>query len=74
MSKRLQVLIPDALEARLRKEAARRGVSVGAWVRSALERAFDRERFSDPLNELAALSAPTADIDQMNAEIDAGRS
>lgn len=73
MSNRLQILIPAELDARLRKAAARRGMSVGAWVRRALEETFDRERSSDPLGELASLGAPTSDIDDMLAEIETGR-
>jgi predicted transcriptional regulator len=73
MSKRLQILVPDELDARLRKTAARRGMSVGAWVRRAIEDAFGRERTTDALEELAALNAPSGDIDQMLREIEAGR-
>jgi hypothetical protein len=45
------------------------------WVRQALETALAEER-SDPdsLARLSSLGAPTADIDQMLAEIRAGRS
>lgn len=73
MSKRLQVIIPDDVEARLRKTAARTGMSVGAWVRRAIDEAFGRERSTDPLDELASLGAPTADIDQLLDEIESGR-
>ena len=73
MSHRLQVLIPDALDRRIRKAAQRRRLSAGAWVREAIERALQDHRRSDPLDELSRLGAPTADLDQMLAEIDAGR-
>ncbi len=73
MSHRLQVLIPEALERRIRKAAQRRRQSTGAWVRDALERALDDHRTADPLDRLSALGAPTGDIDQMLAEIEAGR-
>ncbi len=74
MSHRLQVLIPDGLEARLRKAAQRSRLSKGAWVRRAIERALaDARDAADPLDKLARLGAPTADIDQMLAEIEAGR-
>jgi len=44
------------------------------WVREALERELAAERpGSDPLDELAGLGAPTGDINQMLAEIEAGR-
>jgi hypothetical protein len=75
MSHRLQVLIPERLEARMRKAAQRNRISKGEWVRRAIERALaDSGAISDPLASLAGLGAPTADIDQMLAEIEAGRS
>lgn len=71
---RLQVLVPPGLDARVRKAAQRQGVSKGAWVRRALDDALKREvRAPDPLERLASLGAPTADIDEMLAEIEAGR-
>jgi len=73
MSHRLQVLIPESLERRVRKAAQRRRTSVGALVREALERALSDDRAPDPLDRLASLGAPTGDIDQMLAEIEAGR-
>lgn len=75
MSRRLQVLIPDELDARVRKTAARRGLSVGAWVRRVIEDAFRREQAADdPIEALAGLGAPTADIEDMLAEVESGRS
>lgn len=74
MSTRLQVLIPDALDRRIRKAALRRRLSTGAWVREALERSLaEPTTGGDPLARLAELGAPTGDIDQMLAELDAGR-
>jgi hypothetical protein len=74
-SSRLQVLVPPALDARVRKAAQRQGVSKGEWVRQALEAALRQDkRGSDALSRLASLGAPTADIDQMLAEIEGGRS
>jgi len=71
---RLQVLIPPGLDARIRKAAQRRRVTKGEWVRRAIERALTEDRPpDDPLDRLARLGAPTADIDQMLAEIEAGR-
>ena len=73
-SSRLQVLVPPGLDARVRKAAQREGVSKGEWVRRALEDALKRDsRGPDPLARLSSLGAPTADIDQMLAEIEAGR-
>lgn len=75
MSYRLQVLIPESLDARVRKASQRCRLSKGEWVRRAIEHALAQESaISDPLARLAGLGAPTADIDQMLAEIEAGRS
>lgn len=73
MSRRLQVLVPEALDRRIRKAAGRSRLSAGAWVRQAIERALQEPAQDDPLDQLARLGAPTGDIDQMLAEIDAGR-
>ena len=74
-SVRLQVLVPPGLDARVRKAAQRQGVSKGEWVRRALDHALKSERLGpDALARLSSLGAPTADIDQMLAEIEAGRS
>jgi hypothetical protein len=73
MSHRLQVLVPEALERRIRKAAQRSRLSTGAWVRQALERALHEGPATDPLDQLARLGGPTGDIDQMLAEIEAGR-
>jgi hypothetical protein len=74
MGYRLQVLISKELNARITRAAQRKRMSKGEWVRRALEenlrRGGDR---SDPLELLRALNAPTADIEQMLAEIEAGR-
>jgi len=70
----MQVLVPPGLDARVRKAAQRGRLSKGAWVRAAIERALAEDRPAvDPLARLAALGAPTGDIDQMLAEIEAGR-
>ena len=78
MSHRLQVLIPEELDARIRKAASRERVSKGEWVRRAIQAALlhgtDVGRGTDPLSRLASLDAPTGDIDQMLEEIEAGRS
>ena len=74
MSHRLQILVPEMLDARIRAAAARRSVSKGEWVRRAILRSLEAERtVADPVARLASLEGPTADIDQMNAEIEAGR-
>ena len=73
MSTRLQVLVPESLDRRIRKAAQRRRLSAGAWVREAIEHALREDRGVDPLDQLATLGAPTGDVSQMLAEIDAGR-
>ena len=74
MSHRLQILIPEGLDARIAKAAQRVRISKGEWVRRALEMALnDNTQPPDALARLASLGAPTADIDQMLAEIEAGR-
>lgn len=73
-TKRLQVLISAGLDARIQKAAQRNRMSKGEWVRLAVERALADNRASgDALDRLARLGAPTGDIDEMLAEIDAGR-
>lgn len=76
MSHRLQVLIPPRLDARVTREAQRNRMSKGEWVRRVLEEAVERRSSDDrnPLKRLAAMGAPTADIDWMLEEIQAGRS
>lgn len=71
MSHRLQVLIPEELDARLSQAAARTRVSKGEFVRSALEAALESTLTSaDPVARLALINAPTADIDKMLEEIE----
>jgi hypothetical protein len=71
---RLQVLIPRGLQARLAKAAQRARISQGEWVRRAIEKALrERTNPADPLATLSSLGAPTADIEQMLAEIESGR-
>jgi predicted DNA-binding protein len=78
MSHRLQVLIPEELDARIEKAAQRNRASKGAWVRRAIEAALERRSdlgpTVDPLARLASLNAPTAGIEDMIAEIESGRS
>ncbi len=74
MSTRLQVVVADELERTIRRAAQRRRLSTSAWVRQAIERQLADERPDlDPLDLLASLDAPTADIDRMIEEIDEGR-
>jgi hypothetical protein len=67
-------LIPDGLQRRVQKAAQRSRLSTGAWVRQAIERQLADDRpAGDPLDRLRSLGAPTGDIDQILAEIEAGR-
>jgi hypothetical protein len=68
------VLVPEGLDSRLGKAAQRASLSKGEWVRRALEQALAGGlSAAEPLRELASVGAPTADIEQMLAEIAAGR-
>ena len=76
MSHRLQVLIPPELDAQIDKAAQRSRVSKGEWVRQALKASLRRRgsgSTSNPVERLAAMEGPVADIDQILAEIDKGR-
>lgn len=74
MSNRLQVLVPEDLERRVKSAAQRSRQSTSAWVRAAIERRLADERAAgDPLDRLAGLDAPTGDVTEMLAEIEAGR-
>lgn len=67
---RLQVLIPPALEMRVRKAAVRKRLSKCEWVRRAIEKALaEPDQAVDALAKLESLEAPTADIRRMLAEI-----
>lgn len=78
MSKRLQVLIPDAEMADIKRLARRENLTVGDWVRQTLREARIRRPVNDPATRLNAIrrgaeySFPTADIDQMLREIERG--
>jgi hypothetical protein len=74
MSHRLQVLIPEALDGRIQKAAARSRQSKGAWVRRAIERALAAgPEVPDALDRLSRLGGPTGNMDQILNEIEAGR-
>lgn len=67
--------MPDELERRITKAAQRGRLSRSAYVRRAVERALAEERSAgDALDRLSSLEGPTADIERMLAEIEAGRS
>ena len=80
MSKRLQVILDDVEMKEIRAAARRKRLTVASWVRGALRAARAEEPTSDPLRKLQALRAatahsfPTADIEEMLAQIDRGYS
>ena len=77
MKNRLQVLIAPELDAQLQKAADRNRISKGEFVRRALIETLERTQsdsgIDDAVARLASLNAPTAEIDQMLVEIEAGR-
>ncbi len=74
MSERLQILVSPELSRRIRKAAERNRMSRSRWVRGLIERALAEDGAErDPLAALSRLDAPTADIEDMLAEIEAGR-
>jgi hypothetical protein len=78
MSQRLQVLLQEEELAEIRRVARRHRMTVAEWVRQALRRARRDEPAVDPRRKLAAVRGaaqgryPTADIDVMLSEIEAG--
>ena len=78
MSKRLQVILDDREYRDVQRIARRHRMSVSEWVRSALRAARKQEPSIAPDRKLAVLRAairhqfPTADVDQMLAEIEQG--
>ena len=78
MSKRLQVLLPDKEMEEIRQLAKREHLAVGEWVRRALRDARAERPVKGPESKLRAVrravqySFPTADIEQMLAEIARG--
>lgn len=73
MSHRLRVPISAELDSQITVAAERSDMSKQEWVRRALKASLHREgRIQDPVARLAKLNTPTADIDQMLAEIAAG--
>lgn len=78
MTKRLQVLLDDEEYRETQRIARRHRVTVSEWVRQALRQA-QRGSIAAVDAKLAAIASatrheyPTADIEQMLEEIDAGR-
>jgi len=78
MSIRLQVVMENAELDAIRAAAHERGMTVSEWVRETLREARRKVSDGDAERKLAAIRAadrhayPTADIDQMVAEIERG--
>lgn len=78
MSKRLQVLLDEAEFREIRRAAKRSRMTVAEWVRRALraarrsEPATDSQRKLEAVRAGAAHSYPTAEIDEMLAQIERG--
>jgi hypothetical protein len=78
MSKRLQVVLDDEEYREIRGVARRARLSVSEWVRQTLRAARRELPAEDSDRKLKAVRAavehdfPTADMDQMLREIDAG--
>lgn len=76
--KRLQVLLDEPEYRRIQRIARRSGMTLAAWVRSALRTAYREEPLSSKERKLAAIRRatrhefPTADIDRMLEEIAQG--
>lgn len=74
---RLEVSVSASLHHRLREAARQSQVAMEVWVRRAIEERLERESRRSQVDALAALGkieGPTANIDDMIAEIAAGRS
>jgi Arc/MetJ-type ribon-helix-helix transcriptional regulator len=80
MSKRLQVVLEDEEFEEIREFASGRRMSISEWVRQTLREAREREPLASAAKKLAIIEEatahefPTADVEQMLAEIERGRS
>ncbi len=78
MSKRLQVLVEEDEMQEIQRAARRERLTVAEWVRQALREVRRLRPQSSLERKLAAIrkaseyAAPTADIDEMLAEIERG--
>jgi hypothetical protein len=78
MAKRLQVILQDPEYREIQRAARSRRMSIAEWVRQALEFARRREPDGSTSKKLEVIHAaarhayPTADIDTMLGEIEAG--
>lgn len=78
MSKRLQVVFDEEELAGLQRTAARNHMTTSEWVRQVVRQAQRNEPRGDPKKKLAVIrraaehAFPTADIDQMLADVERG--
>jgi predicted transcriptional regulator len=78
MSKRLQVILQDPEYRDIQRIAKARRMSIAAWVRQALAAARRYEPLGDAgkkldvIRDAARQEFPTADIDEMLAQIERG--
>jgi hypothetical protein len=78
MSKRLQVVLEDKEMREFERAARQRNMTLSEWVRQSLRAARLAEPAGDPAKKLQIVRAavthafPTAEIDQMLGEIEAG--
>jgi hypothetical protein len=78
MGKRLQVILKDPEYREIQRAARSRHMSIAAWVRQALERAYRREPVGGASKKLEVIRSaanheyPVSDIDGMLAEIKKG--
>lgn len=78
MSKRLQVLLDEPELREVQRAARAERMTVAEWVRQALRAARRRAPRTDSGKKIEAIRAaarhsfPTADIDQMLAEVESG--
>ena len=78
MAKRLQVLLDDPEWKEIQRTARAQRMTVAAWVRLALRAARNQRSSKDAHAKIAAIRSaarhahPTADIEEMNAEIEQG--
>jgi hypothetical protein len=78
MSKRLQVILDDEELLEIQRIAELKQMTVAEWVRQTLRAARKGESTGDPTSKLAAIRAaarhsfPTADVDEMMGQIEAG--
>lgn len=78
MAKRLQVILQDSEFKEIQKAANAQRLSIAAWLRQALSEARQREAVGNVGKKLDAVLAatrnsfPTADINEMLAEIERG--